>query len=65
MATGQRNQVVRQLRGLLALRETALLSETELWHRYVHQRDEAGLCTRSAAWTRSRGAGPARRRGTC
>jgi RNA polymerase sigma factor (sigma-70 family) len=36
-------QVVRQLRGVLATRETAKLTEVDLWERYVRQGDEAAF----------------------
>jgi RNA polymerase sigma factor (sigma-70 family) len=36
-------QVVRRLRGALATRETAQLTEEDLWGRYVRERDEAAF----------------------
>jgi RNA polymerase sigma factor (sigma-70 family) len=37
------HEVVRQLRGVLARRETAGLTDGELWQRWVRERDEAAL----------------------
>jgi RNA polymerase sigma factor (sigma-70 family) len=37
------SQVVRQLRGVLATRENAGLTEADLWERYVRERDEAAF----------------------
>lgn len=39
------SQFVRQLRSVLAAREMAKLTETELWERYVRERDEAAFET--------------------
>ena len=45
MATVQLNNVIRQLRSVLATRETAGLAEADLWERYVRERDEAAFET--------------------
>ena len=39
------DQFVRRLRGVLAAPETARLTETDLWQRYVRERDEAAFET--------------------
>jgi RNA polymerase sigma factor (sigma-70 family) len=43
MAAVQLSQVVRRLRGVLAVRETAGLTDADLWDRYVQERDEAAF----------------------
>jgi RNA polymerase sigma factor (sigma-70 family) len=43
MTAGHLSQVVRQLRGVLATRETAGLADADLWERYVQARDEAAF----------------------
>ena len=45
MAAVHLTQFVRQLRGVLAARETAKLTEADLWERYVRERDEAAFET--------------------
>jgi RNA polymerase sigma factor (sigma-70 family) len=45
MAASPLSKVVRQLRGALAHRDTANLTEADLWARYVQQRDEAAFET--------------------
>jgi len=39
------SQVVRQLRGVVAARETAGLTDADLWERYVQERDDAAFET--------------------
>jgi RNA polymerase sigma factor (sigma-70 family) len=43
MPAARGSQVVRQLRGLLAAREAARLTDADLWERYVRGRDPAAL----------------------
>jgi RNA polymerase sigma factor (sigma-70 family) len=43
MAAVRLRQVVRQLRGVLAARQTAGLTDADLWERYVGKRDEAAF----------------------
>jgi RNA polymerase sigma factor (sigma-70 family) len=45
MEAVQLHGLVRRLHGALARRETAALTEAELWQRYVRQRDEAAFAT--------------------
>jgi RNA polymerase sigma factor (sigma-70 family) len=45
MAATQLSKVVRQLRSVLARRDTAGLTEADLWERYVRERDEAAFET--------------------
>jgi RNA polymerase sigma factor (sigma-70 family) len=43
MAAVQLSQVVRRVRGVLAARETAGLTDADLWEHYVRERDEAAF----------------------
>jgi RNA polymerase sigma factor (sigma-70 family) len=45
MATGQLNQVVQHLRGMLAMQDAAGIPDADLLKRYVHERDEAAFET--------------------
>jgi RNA polymerase sigma factor (sigma-70 family) len=45
MAGSHLNSFIRHLRGVLATRESAGLTEAELWKRYVHEHDEAAFAT--------------------
>jgi len=45
MAVQQLSRLARQLRGVLATRNTAGLTDADLWERYVHGRDEAAFET--------------------
>lgn len=43
MASAQLSQVVRQLHGVISGQDTANLTETDLWERYVQERDETAF----------------------
>jgi RNA polymerase sigma factor (sigma-70 family) len=45
MTAAHLNQFIRRLRGLLATQETTKLTDTDLWERYVGERDEAAFET--------------------
>lgn len=45
MAATQFSKFFQQLRGVLARPDTAVLTDVELWERYVHARDEPAFET--------------------